>query len=72
MSNSGTRGAVVIDLKVGDELVLELGNLIAEGIDNKEIHITLKAKHGQRARVAVQAADSVKIRRPERVVAQAT
>ena len=62
--NTKTRGAVVIDLKVGEELVLDLGEV--RGIDNGEIRLTLKAKHGQRARVAVQAAESVRIRRPEK------
>lgn len=64
-----TRGAVVIDLKVGDELVLDLNDLRRDGIDNNEIRLTLKAKHGQRARVAVQAAESVRIRRPEKIPA---
>ena len=68
MTHSKTRGAVVIDLKVGDELVLDL-NEVRAGIDNSEIRLTLRAKHGQRARVAVQAAESVRIRRPEKTPA---
>jgi len=61
-----TRGAVVIDWKVGEELVLDIPR---DGIDTREIRLTLKAKHGQRARVAVQADDSVRIRRPEKTPA---
>jgi hypothetical protein len=61
-----TRGAVVIDWKVGEDLVLDLNELRRDGIDNKEIRLTLKAKHGQRARVAVQAGESIRIRRPEK------
>jgi hypothetical protein len=64
-----TRGAVVIDWKVGEELVLDLGDALPVGIDNREIRLTLKAKHGQRARVAVQAAESIRIRRPEKTTA---
>jgi hypothetical protein len=64
-----TRGTVVVDLKVGESLSLELNEddqlrLRAEpGIG--QVLFTLRGKHGQRARVVVQAVEQVKVRRTE-------
>jgi sRNA-binding carbon storage regulator CsrA len=55
---SQTRGSFV-DVKVGDTLTLHTG-----GVDSKEITLTLHRKHGQVARVQVQAPESVRIARP--------
>lgn len=62
-----TRGTVVVDLKVGESLTLDLNEdqqvhlRSTEGIG--QVRFTLRAKNGQRARVVVQASDTVRVRR---------
>jgi hypothetical protein len=64
-----TRGTVVVDLKVGESLSLELNEdeqlrlRPDQGIG--EVRFTLREKNGQRARVVVQADERVKVRRKE-------
>lgn len=62
-----TRGTVVVDLKVGESLSLELNEdeqlRLRAGAGIGEVRFTLREKNGQRARVVVQAAESVKVRR---------
>lgn len=69
----GSRSTVVVDLKVDESLTLDLNEgdeiSLLPGVDIKKIHLTLRAKHGQRARVVVQADRSVKVRRPEKAQA---
>lgn len=55
---SRSRGAF-LDVKVGDTLTFRTG-----GVDSQEITLTLHRKHGQVARVQVQAPESVRIERP--------
>lgn len=66
-------GAMVVDLKVGESLSLELTEdqqcLLRPGLDIREIRLTLRAKNGQRARFVVQVDESVKVNRPEKVPA---
>lgn len=66
-------GAMVIDLKVGESLSLELTEdqqcTLRTGLDIKKIHLTLREKNGQRARLVVQVDESVKVNRPARVPA---
>lgn len=56
--SSRARGAL-IDVKVGETLTIRTG-----GVDSQEITLTLHRKHGQVARVQVQAPESVRIERP--------
>lgn len=49
----------IVDLKVGQTFTLKTG-----GVDSQEITLTLLHKHGQLARVQVQAPEAVKIRWP--------
>lgn len=62
------RSTVVVDLRVDECLTLDLNEddevLFRPGVDIREITLTLRAKHGQRARVVVQADRSVKVKRP--------
>lgn len=66
-------GAMVIDLKVGESLALELTEdqqcTLRPGLDIREIRLTLREKNGQRARLVVQVDESVKVNRPARVPA---
>lgn len=63
-------GAMVIDLKVGESLALELTEdqqcTLRPGLDIREIRLTLREKNGQRARLVVQVDESVKVNRPAR------
>lgn len=66
-------GAMVVDLKVGESLSLELTEdqqcTLRPGLDIREIRLTLREKNGQRARLVVQVDESVKVTRPARVPA---
>ena len=66
-------GAMVIDLKVGESLALELTEdqqcTLRPGLDIREIRLTLREKNGQRARLVVQVDESVKVNRPAKVPA---
>ncbi len=66
-------GAMVVDLKVGESLTLELTEdqqcTLRPGLDFGKIHLTLREKNGQRARLVVQVDDSVKVHRPAKVPA---
>lgn len=60
---------LVIDLRVGESLSLDLREaLLRPGVDIQGIRLTLEAKHGQIARVRVQAPASIKVGRPEPAV----
>ncbi len=63
-------GAMVVDLKVGESLALELTEdqqcTLRPGLDIREIRLTLREKNGQRARLVVQVDESVKVNRPAR------
>jgi len=56
----------------GSELVFKLDSksplaeMFAGSVDSTKIVLTIAAKHGQRARVTVQADDTVRVTRPER------
>lgn len=61
------RGGMLVDLKVGESLTLDLSigqslQLLA-GVDIRKVRLTLEAKHGQVARVRVQADESIKVER---------
>lgn len=66
-------GAMVVDLKVGESLALELTEdqqcTLRPGLDIREIRLTLREKNGQRARLVVQVDESVKVNRPAKVPA---
>ena len=53
---------MVIDARVGETIRLE-------SVDFGEICLTIRAKDGQRVRLAVKAAETVKVHRPERKAA---
>lgn len=65
------RGVIVFDLRVGEtlELAHALHDAQGEGVDTPKIQLTLMEKTGKRARIAVQAADTVKVTRPSRQAA---
>ncbi|MCU7372848.1 hypothetical protein PEC18_18785 [Paucibacter sp. O1-1] len=48
-----------IDIKIGETLTL-----IGGGVDSQEIKLTLLHKHGQVARLLVQAPEAVKLGKP--------
>lgn len=62
MSTAAKDGKLTVDIKTGETLKINTG-----GVDSLEISLTLLHKHGQVARVLVQAPEAVKIRRPARV-----
>lgn len=57
------------DLLFGLEAKQALGAVLRGSVDNVKIVLTIEHKHGQRARVRVQAPDSVRIRKPEKPAA---
>jgi hypothetical protein len=54
------------DLLFGLEAKTALSAAMRSSVDNVKIVLTIEPKHGQRARVRVQAPDSVRIRKPEK------
>lgn len=54
------------DLLFGLEAKTAREVIRAGSVDNVKIVLTIEPKHGQRARVRVQAPDSVRIRKPEK------
>ncbi len=60
---SGTSRCVVMDIRVGESITFR------PSLDSPEIVLTIEAKSGTRARVRVQADDSVKVGRPEKAKA---
>lgn len=62
MSTTAKDGKLTVDIKTGETMKFSTG-----GVDSLEISLTLLHKHGQVARVLVQAPEAVKIRRPARV-----
>lgn len=63
------RPGMLVDLKVGDSLVLDMKQdatiLLAPGVDIRKVRLTLESKTGQVARVRVQADESVRVQRPQ-------
>lgn len=68
-SNRPKKQGLVVDLRVGESLALDLvvdaTVLLRPCLDMRKIRLTLESKHGQIARVRVQADESVKVGRPE-------
>ena len=62
--NKPKRDGVAMDLREGDTVRLELP--AGAAVDSGRIVITLEAKTGRKARLRIQADDSVRIARPEK------
>jgi hypothetical protein len=56
---------LVLDMRVGESVCLRGLN----GVDSEKIVLILESKDGRRARVRIQAAQSVKVGKPEKQVA---
>lgn len=61
MSPNNSRG-LVLDLRVGESVSLRGIN----GVDSEKIVLILESKDGRKARVRIQAAQSVKVGKPEK------
>lgn len=59
------RGVMVVNLRVGETMELAHDHAAhGEGLDTQKISLTLLARSGQRASLAVQAADTIKVTKP--------
>jgi hypothetical protein len=59
------RSGLVLDMRVGEAVCLRGMN----GVDSEKIVLILEQKDGRKARVRIQAAQSVKVGKPEKQVA---
>lgn len=59
------RRGLVIDLRVGEQICLRGLN----GVDSEKIVLILESKDGRKARVRIQASQSVKVGKPEKQAA---
>ena len=60
-----TRSGLVLDMRVGESVCLRGVN----GVDSEKIVLILEQKDGRKARVRIQAGQSVKVGKPEKQVA---
>jgi hypothetical protein len=59
------RSGLVLDMRVGEAVCLRG----MSGVDSEKIVLILEQKDGRKARVRIQAAQSVKVGKPEKQVA---
>ena len=59
------RGGLVLDMRVGEAICLRGIN----GVDSEKIVLILESKDGRKARVRIQASQSVKVGKPEKQAA---
>jgi hypothetical protein len=59
------RSGLVLDMRVGESVCLRGVN----GVDSEKIVLILEQKDGRKARVRIQAGQSVKVGKPEKQVA---
>ena len=62
---SKIRSGLVLDMRVGESVCLRGVN----GVDSEKIVLILEQKDGRKARVRIQAGQSVKVGKPEKQVA---